>query len=96
MVEVYEGLKVMKERKLSKGGFEEIYPEIVEEILTCENPDNIAINANLSKRQWDCISEYLDNSDINRIAKELALGRPNVYIHLSQGFTKLEKWRRGK
>ncbi len=85
----------MKERKLTQGGFEDIYPEIVEKIISNENPDRIAINANLSKRQWDCIAQYLDDPDINHVAKELGLGRPNVYFHLSQGFTKLERWRRG-
>jgi len=84
----------MNERKLSKGGFEDIFPEVIHKILVSENPDSIAVAAGLTKRQWDCISHYLDDPKIEKIAEELHLNRPNVYYHLSQGFSKLERLRR--
>jgi len=89
-----ERINMKKERKFTEGGFEDIYPEVVNQILTNENPDSIAIAAGLSERQWECIAHYLDNPDFNQIAQELRVSRANIYPHLSQGFAKLEKWRK--
>ena len=66
----------------------------IDERINMKKPDSIAIAAGLSKRQWECIAHYLDNPDFNQIAQELRVSRANIYPHLSQGFAKLEKWRK--
>jgi len=91
---ISEKINMGKERKLTEGGFEDIFPEVTELLLTDENPDTIAIAAGLSKKQWDCISFYLDNPNFYDISEQLEVKRSNIYPILSQGFAKLERWRR--
>lgn len=84
------------ERKLTKGGFEDIYPEVVDLLLKSDKPDSIAVASDLSRGQWDCICSYLDDPNFNKIAQNLGVTRTNIYPRLSQGFTKLERWRKSR
>ncbi len=87
-------MRSKKERAITEGGYEEVYPSVIDEFRSSKNPYKIAVEAGLSKKQWECISHYIFvNTNFSSIRETTGMNRPNIYATLSLGFARLQRRR---